>query len=306
MDTLSTNGDAHFSKFTILTTVYKTVGKHDITASILYPQKLLSPAFFAPWHLELAERESAVIVTPNYRFIPESSMQDILTDIEDFWAWMHKSLPSYLASATNNSVKLDLGRIMATGDSAGGFLSLHLGLSHPDEIRSVAAAYPAIDMKSKDYTQPRDYPVLGQPTYPLSLMSDHRERVQTQEAETGEMVIISSDPGLERAVLFFACVQHGMLSEWFPPEQRGLFIIDRVQDGARFPRGGVFVWHGRKDTVIPIAGTLKLKSTIEEADPELNFRVAVLDGEHGVDRSSSITDEWMADGLSDIVKAWLV
>ncbi|KAH6704122.1 hypothetical protein BKA61DRAFT_680372 [Leptodontidium sp. MPI-SDFR-AT-0119] len=115
MAMLSTNGDAHFSKFTILTTVYKTVGKHDITASILYPKNCeqslgtprpvlirfhgggwvsvdsLSPAFFAPWHLELAEREAAMIVPPNYRFIPECSMQDILTDIEDFWAWMHKS-----------------------------------------------------------------------------------------------------------------------------------------------------------------------------------------------------------------------
>lgn len=329
MATLATNGDDRFSNFNILTTVYKTIGDHGITASILYPKSLaqsqqtprpvllrihgggwvsvdsLFSPFFTPWQLQLAERESAVIVTPNYRFIPEASIKDIIADIEDFWKWVHTSLPAYLVAETNGSVKLDLGRIMTSGDSAGGFLSLHLGLSHPDEIRAVTAAYPAIDMQSTDYTQPRDYSIMGQPTLPKTLMSDHVEKVRQQELETGKKVIVSSDPTLERAGLFFSAAQHGLLSEWFPPEQRDIHIIDRLQDGARFPRGGVFIWHGKQDTVIPAAGTVKLKSVIEEIDPGLNFKIALLEGEHGFDGTASIADEWMVDGLGDVVKAWL-
>jgi hypothetical protein len=129
---------------------------------------------------------------------------------------------------------------MTAGESAGGFLSLYIGLSHPDEIHSFTAAYPAIDMKSADYTQPRNDSILGQPTYPSSLLSDNQEKVRALEAETGEKVIVSSDPALGRAALFFACVQHGLFSEWFPPEHRELYVIHCVQDGARYLRGGVF------------------------------------------------------------------
>lgn len=42
---------------------------------------------------------------------------------------------------------------MTAGDSAGGYLSLHLGLSHPNEIRAVTAAYPLVDAASPHFTE---------------------------------------------------------------------------------------------------------------------------------------------------------
>lgn len=112
---------SRFSNFTILTTPYKTVLGHQIITDILIPSHLtnksssiptegsplrpvllrihggglvgassLFPDFFAPWHLELASRHSALIVSPNYRLLPESSVEEILSDIDDLWAWVQK------------------------------------------------------------------------------------------------------------------------------------------------------------------------------------------------------------------------
>jgi acetyl esterase/lipase len=93
--------------------------------------------------LELAETYNAVIVSANYRFLPEVTGLDILNDVEDFWTWLHsKELAALLEAQKGPS--LDLDRIMTAGDSAGGLLSIYLVLSHPDEIRAGTAAYPAI------------------------------------------------------------------------------------------------------------------------------------------------------------------
>src|ERR1051326_3341962 len=97
---------SRYSEFTIFSTTYKTVSGHQITTDVLVPSKLITssqstssseasqtrpvilrfhgggfvtgsslfPDFFPKWALELALRQSAVIVSPNYRLLPESSM----------------------------------------------------------------------------------------------------------------------------------------------------------------------------------------------------------------------------------------
>ena len=81
--------------------------------------------------------------------------------------------------------------------------------------------------------------------------------------------------------------------------------MDRIEDGARFPRGGVFVWHSEQDSVVPVEGTLELKKILEEKDPELKLKVHIGEGEHGFDHQISINDEWFAEGLNEIVEQWL-
>ena len=75
-------------------------------------------------------------------------MLEVLEDVEDQWQWLHQSLPTLLLRETNRTVKADLSRIMITGDSAGEYLSLQMGLSYPDEIRAVNAVYPLVNPKT--------------------------------------------------------------------------------------------------------------------------------------------------------------
>ncbi|KAJ0295523.1 hypothetical protein COL5a_012097 [Colletotrichum fioriniae] len=318
---------SRFSDFTILTTIYKTVSDHSITTDVLIPKKLteapspvtsscpiilryhgggfiggasLYPGFFAPWHMELAARHSAVIVSPNYRLAPESTIDDLLEDVEDHWAWVHEKLASFLKEETGGRVDVDTDRILTAGDSAGGYLSIMTGLSHAKEIRAVTAAYPCIDLADAHFMERPTAPVFGL-ALPQSIIDDHFGKIRSGEAPA----LISNDRNLERGLLMFANLQHGGFPKMFPLEKKQLFPFERLRAGQKLPRGGVFVWQGADDSVVPAKGNIALKELVREVDPELEFNLAVQPGEHGFDAMTKIDEEWMASGLRNLVKAWL-
>ncbi|KAH7110529.1 Alpha/Beta hydrolase protein, partial [Dendryphion nanum] len=147
---------------------------------------------FAPWILQRAERHSAVIVSPIYQLIPESCVRDTLDDIEDIWA-----LPSNLQQEA--SLAIDITRIMTTGDSAGGYLSLQLGLSHPDQIRAVTASYPSIDVEHPRFFEPSTKCVLGMPWFPKETLAEHVSNLRATEMTGSRKVVVPADPNLECA-----------------------------------------------------------------------------------------------------------
>ncbi|GJC85515.1 putative carboxylesterase 120 [Colletotrichum liriopes] len=319
---------SRFADFTILTTTYKTVADHPIKTDVLVPKTLTSsssptttkqcpvilryhgggfiaasslyPGFFQPWHMELAARNSAVIVSPNYRLAPEASMEDVLEDIEDHWTWVQRELPGFVEKETGGRVKVDTERILTAGDSAGGYLSIMVGLSHADKVRAVTAAYPCIDVADEHFMKGPEKPPFGL-ALPRSVVDQQYEKIRKGEVPA----IISEDPKFARGMLMLAAVQHGLFAKLFPLEKRHLFPLERLKDGARFPRGGVFVWQGEQDTVVPARGNVKFEEAVRELDPELRFRLEVREGEHGFDYNAKIDDGWMKDGLGGPVKAWL-
>lgn len=330
MDSLPDPDDfSRFDDFTILTTTYKTVAGHPIKTDVLIPKNPASssspavttkqypvilryhgggliagsslyPGFFQPWQLGLAARHSAVIVTPNYRLAPEASVEDVLEDIEDHWKWLHRELPRFVEEETGGRVKVDTGRILTAGDSAGGYLSIMVGLSHADKIRAVTAAYPMVDIADDHFQIGPEGRPFGMPV-PRSVVDGHHDMMRKGEVPS----VISEDPRLERAPLMLSIFQHGVLAKLFPLEKRHLFPLERLKDGAKFPRGGVFVWHGEQDSSVPARGSVKLEEVLRELDPELRFRLEVREGEHVFDHHATIDDGWMKDGLSGPVKAWL-
>ncbi|KAM6508290.1 hypothetical protein FALCPG4_018164 [Fusarium falciforme] len=321
------NDLSRFDDFHILETTYKAVSDHKIACHVLISKALferakhgptdsrailfrihgggfvtgstLFPNFFAPWHLELASRHDAVIVTCDHRLAPEASIRDIIEDIDDFFRWIHVDLPSFISDKTNVSV--DTNRIMMAGDSAGGYLSLLVGLNHSSEIRAVTASYPLVDLKSPHFTELYEKPMFGTPHLPVSLLHEHEAKLKAQEIPS----IISADPQVTRGGLMFCLIQNGGYGKLFPSDQSDLFILEKLEDGARFPRGGVFVWHGKADTVVPVEGSVKLAEKLGEVDPDLPFTLALRDGEHGFDAESSIDEPWMDEGLKGLVAAWL-
>lgn len=67
--------------------------------------------------------QSAIIVSPDYRLLPESKGVDILEDLDDFWNWVQTDLPGVIA-ARSTGLEVDLERIVVTGDSAGKMCSV--------------------------------------------------------------------------------------------------------------------------------------------------------------------------------------
>lgn len=325
MEGLDLTDMSRFEDFKIINKVYKTVNGHAIDLDILYPKKLsasrpsdsaspvllrfhggglvtgssLLPLFFAPWLLQLIQRHSAVVVSPNYRLIPESTVQDSIDDANDALKWVRKELAAIMLDEAG--IRVDVGRIMTAGDSAGGYLSLQVGLSHPDEIRAVTAAYPMADMESPYFVGKYTKQVFMSPEMPKETILAQLQDVERRETKS----LISSDPLLERGALMFGLIQHGLFGDLFPANQRGLFPLLRIEDGARFPPGGLLVWHGKEDSVVPAEGSLKLRETVRKYDPDLNFRLVIREGEHGFDQTTSIDDPWVVEAMDACMTSWL-
>ena len=100
--------------------------------------------FMASWLPAYAASTSAIIVSPDHRLLPSATVPDILSDLEDLWEWIHKSLPAVLASQVPQ-FSVDLDHILVQGSSAGGFNAAHLALSHCADVRAAILVYPMVD-----------------------------------------------------------------------------------------------------------------------------------------------------------------
>lgn len=62
----------------------------------------------------------ALIVSPNYRLLPEANGEDISKDMDDFWNWLQTGgLAESLEQLDKPSLSADLDRILMLGESAG-------------------------------------------------------------------------------------------------------------------------------------------------------------------------------------------
>lgn len=320
---------SRYEGFNLLKTPYKEIDDHEINVDILYPKLLtkspasgspilirfhgggliagssLFPQFFGHWILELAERHSAIIVSPDHRFIPEATASDVMDDLDDLWKWTNTSLPSYLSEQTQGHIKPEVKRVLVTGDSSGGLLSLLFSLSYADSLRATTAAYPMVDIMGPWYTTKFHKDFFGLPQFPESVVSDHVAQVQAEETRTKRKAVVSSDPNLERAPILFSVIQNGLYKDYFDSNDQRLVPLDRLEKGDRFPKGGLFVWHSTEDSICPIEGSEKLAAKVKEVQPDLPFTLAKRPGEHGFDEGSKIDEDWLKDGLAPLVQAWL-
>ncbi|OJJ99463.1 hypothetical protein ASPACDRAFT_1889025 [Aspergillus aculeatus ATCC 16872] len=106
--------------------------------------------WFPTYLLELAQTTPAVLITPNYRLLPEATIHEVFSDVLDFWHWVHSPAPvaallAAVPSPQNASgpVTIDLARVLVAGGSAGGYLGLCLALRFPEQIGGVVVGYPA-------------------------------------------------------------------------------------------------------------------------------------------------------------------
>lgn len=72
-----------------------------------------------PRIIQYALDNKLILVSCDYRLLPESSGKGILEDIEDLWSWVHGRLQQALEVMTNGRNTADLQRVLLAGESAG-------------------------------------------------------------------------------------------------------------------------------------------------------------------------------------------
>ncbi len=117
------------------THVYKTVGEVKVEADVYRPDAIEARPVVVWIHggalivgsrsqvpkqiLELCTRERFVFVSLDYRLAPEVKLPEIAEDLKDAFRWLHEQGPKQFGADTR--------RIVVTGSSAGGFLTMLSG-----------------------------------------------------------------------------------------------------------------------------------------------------------------------------------
>ncbi|RBR13215.1 hypothetical protein FVER53590_09903 [Fusarium verticillioides] len=314
-----------FDPFTITRTYYESAGIQ-IGVDILIPRRLKSqnppvivrihggflitgsslfPAWFSKWVLDFAEEQDAVIISPNYRLLPEVKGWDIIHDMGNFWNWVHCGGPSrHLAAIGQQKLQLDLIRTLLVGESAGGYLALQSVLSGFVRPKAIIALYPMVDMKAAHFTESYAKSIVGVPNYPNEDVNKFLSATVVKPA------ITEADPPV-RLDSAMAVVHNGRYLELLG-EDPDLFILERIKkmaltssnyEKSLFPP--LFLLHGEGDTAVPVDGTRKLVDCLQWFDQSTQIYLAVRPGDHGFDFKATIDEPWLREGLNFIVSPWL-
>jgi acetyl esterase/lipase len=233
----------------------------------------------------------------------------VLDDVDDFWDWIHsESLARLLKQQQEARLELDLDRILAAGDSAGGLLSVYLTLSQPDKIRAGTAAYPALSWDNPPLLPAK----ITEGVPPESFIEEYIANLKPGYVE-------SSDIALQRVKLSITITMHQRGCGFFfrgasdLPRQRHperLYQLARLdQPDAKLPRGGLVILHGTEDVlVLPEAShrfVNKARSALEGRQGADKVVLALRPGGHGFDVDTSLDEKWLTDALRTAVDTWL-
>ncbi|KLO19124.1 alpha/beta-hydrolase [Schizopora paradoxa] len=369
MDGLSVLRDSipnenRFSVFNITSHTYKVVQGHEILLDILVPKRLLDPKFGTEnngqkrpllirfhggwlvgglrnhelwnsrWLYSLAFHNNAIIISADHRLLPESTIDDLLEDLDDLWSWVISKLSDVLNTSSNTyfensgfrpSLQVDYEKIMVGGESAGGYCAIQLALranklaaksqGNLPQIRTVVPIYPMLDLKAPYWTEKYPKNIAGNPQYPFSVISNYFEAMEKNKQ------IVSSTPMGNRGVLAAACVQHGCFLKLFGKDldillgQNDIHPEDVIASGAKLPP--MLIVHGIQDTVVPVEGTDKFVELVKKYKSistmdvkcifsETSLMYARVPGDHEFDFVVGLNDcDWVIKGADFLEKHWI-
>ncbi|KAI5201084.1 hypothetical protein AUEXF2481DRAFT_38949 [Aureobasidium subglaciale EXF-2481] len=295
--------------------VYKTVNKHEISTAILVPKNIkpgkrpllvhfhggflicgskLYEEWHATWTIQLAAQKNAILVSPNYRLLPEANGGEILDDIGDFWSWVKTSLPSEVAKMANG-VEIDSNNILVAGESAGGYLAIQSSLLHPNSgIKAVISQYGMLDNTIPQFTQKGHKNMAGAPQQPESEVNDYLHDMQKGAVRT------NTHPW-EMWLFICAVVQAGRYLE-FLGNGEGVHAIDNLETAKNVP--ACWIIHGKEDSLVPIEASNNFVNKLRNTHPETPLRYTIQPGEHGFDNAMSLDETWVKEGCVWLQQYW--
>jgi acetyl esterase/lipase len=185
--------------------------------------------------LERYLRAGYTIVAADYRLAPETKLRDIITDVQEAYAWMRADGAEELG--------LDPDRIAVLGHSAGAYLTLVAGYALSPRPRVLVSYYGYSDIDGDWYSRPDSFYC-------------QLPRVPTMEAyEVIGRQAISESPVNERGRFYLYCRQQGLWAKEVAGYNPRLEprVFDRLcpirNVSADYPP--TLLIHGEADTDVP-------------------------------------------------------
>lgn len=99
--------------------------------------------------LNLCREEGFALVSIDYRLAPEVQVPAIIEDVRDAWTWIRKEGPELF--------HVDPKKLLASGDSAGGYLTMMTGIAVDPPPVALLAYWGYGDVDGPWYTEPSEH-----------------------------------------------------------------------------------------------------------------------------------------------------
>lgn len=214
--------------------------------------------------LEFALSKNAIIISPDYRLMPEANGIDIMSDVECFWTWLHGTLPSISQSWHSRP---DLSKIACCGESAGGYLSVQSALMFPhSNIKVMISIAGPLNADVPHFKVPRPRTLMGSrpppPRQAEATIRDYLKNMKPGAIRTG------CEPS-EMWELAMCVFQQAYLPRFFGvkgnPVLDLMATLDRVKT-----MPPIWVIHGEQDTMVGTNYATKVRSS-GELNGQLSF-----------------------------------
>ncbi len=236
-----------------VTHIYKLVNDMPIHADV-YAGESAAPRPVLMWihggalifgHRDMLDpglREQALaagfaVVSVDYRLAPETSLAEIVADVEDAYRWIRTEGPAAFGA--------DPDAVVVAGGSAGGYLTLMMGFRATPRPAALAVFWGYGDIIGDWYAEPSEYYLA---TFPVVSHAEAFAHVNSPGISAAPLV-------RERGAFYLYCRQQGpwienvsghdpvTQAEWFPP----YLPVRNVT--ASYPP--TILVHGQLDTDVP-------------------------------------------------------
>ncbi|KAE8453399.1 hypothetical protein EG329_010260 [Mollisiaceae sp. DMI_Dod_QoI] len=231
-----------------------------------------------------------MIVSAEYRLLPESSGSDMMDDISDFWDWIRNDL-QYQISKLKSGIEVDLLKIAVQGGSAGGTLAIQSGFYQPAGfIKAVIATYPGLATGAK-----REKPIMGAPTIPPAVLEEYLKNMKP------ESIVTSADPPAPMQIALSLAQQqrtiefYGLDDKLYPMK-----VLEKIKDAPY-----MLVLHGKDDTAVMVKGSIDFAEAVGRKLGDNKIDLIIQPGEHGFDAAIALDTPWLKEGLEKATKLWL-
>lgn len=267
------------------THTYKTVGEVKVQADVYRPDDTKVRPVVVWIHggalvtgnkagvpkniLDLCREEGFALVSIDYRLAPEVKLPDIISDVSDSIAWLRESGPKLL--------NIDPDRMVITGGSAGGYLTLTLGARLKKKPTALVAYWGYGDVDGDWFVKPSEH---YRKTVPIISKEDAMKGI-------GAKVITGSEPdfdGKARGRYYHYLRQNGVWTKevtgFDPSEKAKLDPYCPVRNvTAAYPP--TMLVHGTEDTDVPYELSANMAKEFEAKKVPYEF-VTVRGAGHGL------------------------